>query len=208
MVESQKLANNEDSEPEDKVFCRNSIFYNDRRKVCVNFKTDTDKLNIVMYRYRNNLYFEGDEVPTITDALGKTDVIFELHCHILQAVLCTGWKNCSQLKQFPSKKFVFFLLNNFRYSPGVKLSFERKSVRKNLFLTKFRSWGHKFILSEMDRTFKFGGIIGYADTYSEFVFCHSKVFRIHAFLNDAAETVPSDTSKGLCYCYLIDRGPF
>ena len=28
----------------------------------MNFQTDTDKLNIVMYRYRNNLYLRGNEV--------------------------------------------------------------------------------------------------------------------------------------------------
>ena len=27
--------------------------YTGRRKVCVNFQTDTDKLNIVVYRYQN-----------------------------------------------------------------------------------------------------------------------------------------------------------
>ena len=36
--------------------------YNARRKVCVNFQTDTDKLNIVVYRYRNNLHPKDDEV--------------------------------------------------------------------------------------------------------------------------------------------------
>ena len=36
--------------------------YNGRRKVCVNFQTDTDKLNIVVYRYRNSLFFRENEV--------------------------------------------------------------------------------------------------------------------------------------------------
>ena len=30
-------------------------------KVCVNFQTDTDKLNIVVYRYRNSLYLKDNE---------------------------------------------------------------------------------------------------------------------------------------------------
>ena len=30
--------------------------HNGRRKVCLSFKTDMDKLNIVVYRYRNNTY--------------------------------------------------------------------------------------------------------------------------------------------------------
>ena len=33
-----------------------------RRKVCVNFQTDTDKLNIVVYRYRSSLYLKDNEV--------------------------------------------------------------------------------------------------------------------------------------------------
>ena len=32
-----------------------------RRKICVKFKTDADKLNIVVYRYRKNLYLKGIE---------------------------------------------------------------------------------------------------------------------------------------------------
>ena len=36
--------------------------YNGRRKVCVNFQTDTDKLNFVVYRYRNILYLKDNEV--------------------------------------------------------------------------------------------------------------------------------------------------
>ena len=36
--------------------------YNGRRKVYLNFLTDTDKLNIVVYRYRNNLYLKDNEV--------------------------------------------------------------------------------------------------------------------------------------------------
>ena len=36
--------------------------YEGRRKVCVNFQTDTDKLNIVVCCYRNSLYFKDYEV--------------------------------------------------------------------------------------------------------------------------------------------------
>ena len=36
--------------------------YNGRRKVCVNFQTDTDKLNIAVYRHRNNEYLKNNEV--------------------------------------------------------------------------------------------------------------------------------------------------
>ena len=36
--------------------------FNGRRKVCVNFQTDTDQLNFVVYRYRNILKFKDNEV--------------------------------------------------------------------------------------------------------------------------------------------------
>ena len=36
--------------------------YNGDRKVCVNFKTDTDKLIIVVYRHQNSFYLEDSEV--------------------------------------------------------------------------------------------------------------------------------------------------
>ena len=33
-----------------------------RQNVCLNLKTDTDNLNDVVYRYRNNLYLKDNEV--------------------------------------------------------------------------------------------------------------------------------------------------
>ena len=38
--------------------------YNGRRKVCVNFRTDTDNLNIVVYRYRKNF---SSEIMKLTE---------------------------------------------------------------------------------------------------------------------------------------------
>ena len=35
--------------------------YNDRRRVCINFQTDTYKVNNVVYRYRNNTYLKDTE---------------------------------------------------------------------------------------------------------------------------------------------------
>ena len=32
------------------------------QKVCVHFHTDTDKVNILVYRYQNSLNFEDNEV--------------------------------------------------------------------------------------------------------------------------------------------------
>ena len=36
--------------------------HNGRKKVCISFKTDMDKLNNVVYRYRNNTYVKDTEM--------------------------------------------------------------------------------------------------------------------------------------------------
>ena len=62
-------------------------------------------------------------------------------------------------------------------------------------------------LLEMDHKFKFGWTIGYGDSYLEYTICHSKVFRFHAILHDAAGAVKTHSGKGPGYCYMIERGP-
>ena len=59
----------------------------------------------------------------------------------------------------------------------------------------------------MDQIFKFGGTIGYGNSYLEFVFRHFKRFGPHATLHDAAGAVRAHSGKGLGYCYMIGRGP-
>ena len=58
----------------------------------------------------------------------------------------------------------------------------------------------------MDQKFKFGGTIGYGDSYLEFSFRHFKVFRLQAILHDAAGTVRAHSGKEPVYCYRIGRG--
>ena len=55
LVEMQQL-------PEIEISCLKWTIYNGRRKVCIRFKTDMDKLNIVVYRYRNNTYVKDTEM--------------------------------------------------------------------------------------------------------------------------------------------------
>ena len=62
VVEMQHLPDIEKTDSKEEISCLKSAIYNGRRKVCVNFQTDTDKLNIVVYSYRNKLYLEGNEV--------------------------------------------------------------------------------------------------------------------------------------------------
>ena len=62
VVEMQQLPNIEKTDCNEELSCLKWIIYNGRRKVCVNFQTDTDKLNIAVYRYRNSLYLKDNEV--------------------------------------------------------------------------------------------------------------------------------------------------
>ena len=102
---------------------------------------------------------------------------------------------------------VLFLISVFRLYPGLKMSFEHKSVRKNLFLSACFRWDSSLCLHEMDQKFKFGGLIGYGNSLSDSVFRYSKVFRLHAILHDAAGAVRSHSGKGPGYCYMIGRLP-
>ena len=61
VVETQQLPEIEKTDSKEELSYLKWTKYNGRRKVCVNFQTDTDKLNIVVYRYRNNLYLKYNE---------------------------------------------------------------------------------------------------------------------------------------------------
>ena len=102
---------------------------------------------------------------------------------------------------------VLFLMSIFRLYPGLKMSFEHNSVRKNLFLSACFCWDSKLSLREMDQKFKFGGTMGYGDSYLDSVIRYSKVFGLHAILHDAARAVWAHSRKGPGYCYMIGRGP-
>ena len=102
---------------------------------------------------------------------------------------------------------VLFLISVFRLYLGLKMSFEHNSVRKNLFLKACFCWDSGNFLREVEQNFKFGGLIGYGNSYLDSVFGYSKVFRLHAILHDAAGAVGADNNKGPGYCYMIGRGP-
>ena len=87
------------------------------------------------------------------------------------------------------------------------MSFEHNNVRKNLFRSACFCWDSRLFLREMDQNFKFGGSIGYGDSYLDSVFRYSNVFRLHSILHDAAGAVRVHSGKGPGYCYMIGRGP-
>ena len=102
---------------------------------------------------------------------------------------------------------VLFLISVFRLNPGLKMSFEHNSVRKNLFLSACFCRDSSLSLHETDQKFKFGALIGYGNSHLDSVLRYSKVFRPHAILHDAAGAVRSHSGKGPGYCYVIGRGP-
>ena len=61
LVETQQLPDIEKFDSKDKISCLKWTIYKDRRKVCINFQIDTDKVNIVVYRHRNNTYLNDTE---------------------------------------------------------------------------------------------------------------------------------------------------
>ena len=62
LVETQQLLDIEKVDSKDETSCLQWTIYNGRRKVCINFQTDEDKVNIVLYRYRNNTYLKDTEM--------------------------------------------------------------------------------------------------------------------------------------------------
>ena len=61
LVETQQLPVSEKSDSRDEFACLKWTIYNGRRKVCINFQTDTDKVNIVVYNYRNSTHLKDTE---------------------------------------------------------------------------------------------------------------------------------------------------
>ena len=53
----------------------------------------------------------------------------------------------------------------------------------------------------------FGSLIGYENSVWITCFANSKIFRLHAILHDAVESVKSTTNKGPGYCYVLPRFP-
>ena len=61
LVEIQQLPVIEKADSKDEISCLKWTVYKGRRKVCINFQTDTDKVNIVVYRYRNRTYLKDTQ---------------------------------------------------------------------------------------------------------------------------------------------------
>ena len=62
LVETQQLPDIQKADSKDEIFCLKWTIYNGRRKVCINFQTDADKVNIFVSRHRNNTYLKDTEM--------------------------------------------------------------------------------------------------------------------------------------------------
>ena len=62
LVETQGLPDIGEADSKNGISCLKFTIYNGSRKVCINFQTDTDKVNIVVYRYRNSTYLKDTEM--------------------------------------------------------------------------------------------------------------------------------------------------
>ena len=51
LVETHQLPDIEKADSKEEISCLKWTIYNGRRKVCIDFQTDTDKVNIVFNRY-------------------------------------------------------------------------------------------------------------------------------------------------------------
>ena len=62
----QQLSEIEKMDSKNEISCQKWTIYNGSRKVCISFKTDMDKMIIVVYRYRNNTFVKDTEMELNT----------------------------------------------------------------------------------------------------------------------------------------------
>ena len=62
LLETQQLPDIEKIDSKNEISSSKWTIYNGRRKVYINLQTDTDKVNIVVYCYRNNTYPKDTEM--------------------------------------------------------------------------------------------------------------------------------------------------
>ena len=61
LVETQQLPDIEKIDSKDEISCLKWTVYNGGRKISMNFQTDTNKVNIVVYHFRNKSYLKDTE---------------------------------------------------------------------------------------------------------------------------------------------------
>ena len=123
VVEMQQLPDIDNTDFKEAISCRKRTIFSGRRKVCVNFHTDTDNLIIVVYRYRNSLYIKGNKVDlNLTEYQSLLSKRFYLLSYIdICYKRCIYWMR--QLFIFKTKSVKnghFFPHEHFPILPGIK----------------------------------------------------------------------------------------
>ena len=62
VVEVQQMPKSEKIDCRIAIACPNCTIYNGRRKMCMKYKTNSDKLNGAINHYRNSIYLKGVEM--------------------------------------------------------------------------------------------------------------------------------------------------
>ena len=83
LVEMQQLPEIEKVDSRNEIFCLKWTIYIGRRKVCINFETDTDNLNIVVYRYRINTCVKDTEMEL---KLTKYETLISIRVYLLSYI--------------------------------------------------------------------------------------------------------------------------
>ena len=83
VVEMQQMPDIEKTDSRKEISCLKRNVSNGRRKICENFQTDTNKLNIVVYRYRNSLYLKDNEVDV---KLSEHQSLWAERIHLLSCI--------------------------------------------------------------------------------------------------------------------------
>ena len=142
VVEMQQLPDIEKTDSIEELSRLKWTIYCGRRKECVNFQTDTDKLIIVVYRCRNNLYLKDNEIYL---KLTENQSLLAIRVYLLSYIdiFC---KRCIVLDETTvhnlnklCQEWMIFLLMSFnRLYPRLKMSFEHiRPISNCLFLFGF-----------------------------------------------------------------------
>ena len=67
----------------EELFCPKWTEYNGSREVYKNFRTDTDKLNVVVYKYQNDFCLRGNEIDL---KMSKYEEFLEKRIHLLNYI--------------------------------------------------------------------------------------------------------------------------
>ena len=98
VFEMQHLSDMEKTDTQGEISCLKRTIKYCRGKVCVNFKTEADKLNFVVplpKQIEPQIWRKWPEVDRRPVEFDNTSLSVELHWQFFQAMQCAGWNNCS-----------------------------------------------------------------------------------------------------------------